>query len=195
MTYKSEHLLAQLREVREASGTSQRALSERTGLTQSHISQIEGRKLEPGLSSFIELARALDLEPILVPKKLIPAVLGIIRAQAGPDAMIRDGRTIDKKLIRILKRVRQKLGGSADFDRIEGSLELLQHARLGVAEADAYHRLLDNLEALEKSDQPDGRTLHDIAIKLQHLRNMSAHNVSPSPRAAYALDDEDDSDA
>jgi len=194
MTYKSEHLLAHLREVREASRTSQRALSERTGLTQSHISQIESRKLEPGLSSFIELARALDLEPILVPKKLLPAVLGIIRAQTGAGAIVRDERAADKKLIRILKRVRQKLGGSADLDRINDSLELLQHARLGVAEADAYHRLLDNLEALEKRDQPERRELHDIAIKLQHLRNMIAHNASPSPRSAYSLD-EDDSDA
>lgn len=194
MSYKNEHLLAQLREVREASRTSQRALSERTGLTQSHISQIESRKLEPGLSSFIELARALDLEPILVPKKLLPAVLGIIRAQTGQEAIDRDERVAERKLIRVLKRMRQKLGGSADLDRIKDSLELLTRARLGVAEADAYHRLIADLEALEKREQPERRELHDIAIKLQHLRNMIAHSASPSPRAAYSLD-EDDSDA
>lgn len=194
MAYTSEHLLSQIRDVREASRTSQRALSERTGLTQSHISQIESRKLEPGLSTFIELARALDLEPVLVPKKLLPAVFGIIRAQAGPDATVRDDRTSDKKLIRILKRLRQKLGGSADLDRINDSVELLTRARLGLVEADAYHRLMDDLEDLEKRAQPGQRELHDIAIKLQHLRNMIAHNVSPSPRAAYSLD-EDGSDA
>jgi transcriptional regulator with XRE-family HTH domain len=49
MSYQSENLIAQTRDVREASGVSQRALSERAGLTQSHISQIESGKMEPGL--------------------------------------------------------------------------------------------------------------------------------------------------
>ena len=62
MSYQSESLTEQAREVREASGVSQRALSERAGLTQSHISQIESGKMEPGLSSFIDMTRALDLE-------------------------------------------------------------------------------------------------------------------------------------
>ena len=51
MAYQSESLIAHAREVREASGTSQRALSERAGLTQSHISQIESGKMEPGLAA------------------------------------------------------------------------------------------------------------------------------------------------
>lgn len=78
MSYQSESLIAQAREVREASGLSQRTLSERAGLTQSHISQIESGKMEPGLSSFIDMTRALDLEVMLVPKKLVPAVLGLV---------------------------------------------------------------------------------------------------------------------
>lgn len=59
MTYQSESLIAQAREIREASGVSQRALSERAGLTQSHISQIESGKIEPGLSSFVDMTCAL----------------------------------------------------------------------------------------------------------------------------------------
>ena len=82
MSYQRESLILQAREVREASGVSQRALSERAGLTQSHISQIESGKMEPGLSSFIDMTRALDLELMLVPKKLVPAVLGLVKAQA-----------------------------------------------------------------------------------------------------------------
>ncbi|WP_363450892.1 helix-turn-helix domain-containing protein [Mesorhizobium sp.] len=39
MAYQSENLIAQAREVREASGVSQRALSERAGLTQRAISR------------------------------------------------------------------------------------------------------------------------------------------------------------
>jgi len=82
MGYKSAHLTECVREVREASGMSQRALSKRTGQTQSHISQIESGKMEPGLSSFIDMARALDLEVMLIPKKLVPGVRGLVSTQA-----------------------------------------------------------------------------------------------------------------
>ena len=81
MTYKSEGLIAQLRDARKAAGTSQRALSARSGLTQSHISHIERGTTEPGISSLIDVARALDLELVLVPKKLLPAVRGVIQSR------------------------------------------------------------------------------------------------------------------
>jgi len=79
MAYKSEALIGSLREAREMAGISQRDLSARSGLTQSHISQIERGTLEPGLSSLIDLSRALNLELVLVPKKLLPAVNGILQ--------------------------------------------------------------------------------------------------------------------
>ncbi|MNT44731.1 helix-turn-helix protein [compost metagenome] len=57
---------------------SQRELSARSGLTQSHISQIERGAMEPGLSSLVDVARALDLEVVLAPKKLMPAIGNIL---------------------------------------------------------------------------------------------------------------------
>lgn len=78
MSYKSEDLVQTLKDRRAKAGLSQRALSDRSGLTQAHISQIETGKLEPGLASFIDMARALDLEVVLVPKKLLPAVEGLL---------------------------------------------------------------------------------------------------------------------
>ena len=87
MHYTSEDLVQQVRQTREAAGISQRALRDRSGLTQSHISQIESGKLEPGLSTFIDMARALGLELLLVPKKLVPAVEGMVRG-AGPGGTV-----------------------------------------------------------------------------------------------------------
>src|ERR1700674_3558803 len=85
MDYKTEDLIHEIRDRRTEAGVSQRALSARSGLTQGHISQIETGMLEPGLSSFIDMARALDLEVVLVPKKFLPAVQGILRqTQAEP---------------------------------------------------------------------------------------------------------------
>src|SRR3546814_8830469 len=79
MGYVREDLIKRFRDKRLASKISQRALSERSGLTQSHISQIETGSLDPGLSSFLQMARALDLELVLVPRKLVPAVEAIER--------------------------------------------------------------------------------------------------------------------
>lgn len=94
MAYKSEHLIAALKRARHAAGMSQRSLATRAGIGQSHISKIENEEIEPGLSSFIDLARALGLEPMLVPAKLIPAVETILnnKGSAAPQrAYLPDG--------------------------------------------------------------------------------------------------------
>ena len=80
MSYESEELIREVQVQRIKAAMSQRALGARSGLTQAHISQIETGRLEPGLSSFIQMARALDLEIVLVPKKLLPAVEGVLRS-------------------------------------------------------------------------------------------------------------------
>lgn len=196
MAYQSEHLFSQLRQVREDARISQRDLSQRTGLTQSHISQIESGKLEPGLSNFIELARALDLEPVLIPKKLLPAVTGIIRTHTTPGDDAREGKATQKKFdraLRLMKRLRSQHGGSADLDRIEDSLKVLQYARLDVPEADALQTILNTLNVAHGNDVSPS-TLHDAALKLGHLRNRSVHSEPRAPRPAYSLD-EHESDA
>jgi transcriptional regulator with XRE-family HTH domain len=71
-----------LRAAREKKGMSQRALSALTGVPQGHISRIEAGAVDIRLSSLIELARALDLEPMLVPRRLVPAVRTIVEPRA-----------------------------------------------------------------------------------------------------------------
>jgi transcriptional regulator with XRE-family HTH domain len=193
MAYQSENLIAQVREVREASGVSQRALSERAGLTQSHISQIESGKMEPGLSSFIDLTRALDLEVMLVPKKLVSAVLGLVKAQATPDMHIHAGQLNDKRFARaerLVKKMKHLYGSSADLDRMEETLRFLRRANLSDQEMQLVRELIARLERHQSSVQA-APILHDIAQNLQRLRNSIAHPVPSEPRAAYSLDDGD----
>jgi len=193
MAYQSENLIAQVREVREASGVSQRALSERAGLTQSHISQIESGKMEPGLSSFIDLTRALDLEVMLVPKKLVSAVLGLVKAQATPDMHIHAGQLNDKRFARaerLVKKMKHLYGSSADLDRMEDTLRFLRRANLSDQEMQLVRELIARLERHQSSVQA-APILHDIAQNLQRLRNSIAHPVPSEPRAAYSLDDGD----
>jgi HTH-type transcriptional regulator / antitoxin HipB len=79
MNYPNEAIIAALKTAREARGLSQRALSARSGVPQSHISKIERGGSDIRLSSLIELARALELELTLVPRRLVPAVEGVLR--------------------------------------------------------------------------------------------------------------------
>ena len=73
-----------LKRARKEAGASQRAVSARSGVAQSHLSQIERGRVDFSVETMVQLARALDLEPMLVPKKYIPAVTSIV--WRGPDA-------------------------------------------------------------------------------------------------------------
>jgi len=48
------------------------------GQPQSHISAIETGKVDPRLSSIVEIARQLDHELVLVPRALVPAVRALL---------------------------------------------------------------------------------------------------------------------
>lgn len=83
MRYATEYIATTLKNAREARGLSQRALSDQAGVPQSHISRIERGVVDLRASSLVELARVLDLELILVPRKSVSAVNSIVRSTAG----------------------------------------------------------------------------------------------------------------
>lgn len=76
--YKIEHITDRIRDARKKKGLSQRELSERSGVPQSHISRIENGAVDLRLSSLIELARTLDMELLMVPRKAVTAVQSIV---------------------------------------------------------------------------------------------------------------------
>ncbi|WP_419660692.1 putative HTH type 3 domain protein [Desulfosarcina variabilis str. Montpellier] len=79
MKYILEHLTKSLQAARKAKGMSQRALSRRTGMPQAQISKIENAAVDLKTSSLVSLARALELEVMLIPRTHIPAVNGLLR--------------------------------------------------------------------------------------------------------------------
>ena len=78
--YATEDIIKALKGARKAKGLTQRALGSRAGVPQSHISKIENGGADIRLSSLIEIARALDLELRLVPRKAVPAVDTVVRS-------------------------------------------------------------------------------------------------------------------
>ena len=175
-------------------GLSQRALAQRSGLTQGHISQIENRATEPGLSSLIDLARALDLEVMLIPRKRVPAVSSLIESQGSPQADVSPLQR--RELLRaeaLVESLSRRTGPTAPLDRIREALFFFRALPLTLRDLQI---VTDELEGLKRrSDHPENaRRVRETAEVLWDLRNRLAHGRPTAVRAAYTLDDEDDLD-
>ncbi len=83
MNYSTQYISQHLKEARESMGLSQRELSSRSGVPQSHISKIEGGNVDLRLSSLVTIARVLELELALIPRKYLSAVNAIVGSANG----------------------------------------------------------------------------------------------------------------
>lgn len=194
MAYKTEHITQQLRAAREGQKVSQRELSARSGLTQSHISQIERGTMEPGLGSLVDVARALDLEIVLAPKKLMPAIRNILDSSStSNDVLTSDQRKLVARLERWLAQFGDGAGTRADADIFKDSLALLRHLPLTPDELDMLKRAADRLET-SRADKMSRQEMGAIAREIRQLRNAAVHRDRDDavPRSAYALDEDDD---
>ena len=76
----------QLKQTRGRRGWSQRQLGAAVGLPQPHISAIEAGGIVPRFNTVLDLVRVLEMDLLLVPRSLVPAVQSLIRAQKEPHA-------------------------------------------------------------------------------------------------------------
>jgi transcriptional regulator with XRE-family HTH domain len=81
-----EDLRLSINEARVKHGWNQRELGSKVGLTQPHISGIESGQIVPRFDTLLEIVRVLDLDLLLVPRSLVPAVQSLIRAQKQPQS-------------------------------------------------------------------------------------------------------------
>jgi HTH-type transcriptional regulator / antitoxin HipB len=66
---------------RERLGLTQSQLAKRMGTTQAWVAQLETGKREPRWSTLLDFARALELEPMLIPRSRVSAVEAILQHQ------------------------------------------------------------------------------------------------------------------
>ena len=92
MAYMLDYLTRALKKAREDKKLSQRALSRRVGMPQAQISRIEQSSVDLRTSTLIELARALDLEVVLVPRKYLPAVTALTSPSSSNRAAVGDAQ-------------------------------------------------------------------------------------------------------
>ena len=199
MVYATEHIANTLRDARKAQGLSQRALGAKAGVPQSHISKIENGAVDLRTSSLVELARVLDLELMLVPRKAIPAAQAIVRNSARSlfPAVESDRQVLGdlKKLQAAVARALQAHPAIAELAQLQRQVRELQHfsipsrhtaaIRNAAAAARTFHGNAANLNALQ-----------DSLATLRHLRNTLAH-APPTSQAdetahpAYSLNEDD----
>jgi transcriptional regulator with XRE-family HTH domain len=80
-------LREKLKEARINRGWSQRELGGKIGLPQPHISAIESGAVVPRFDTLLDIVRVLELDLLLVPRSLVPAVQSLIRAQKEPESV------------------------------------------------------------------------------------------------------------
>jgi len=202
-------IVAALAAARQRAGLSQRALGAKLGISQSHLSKIERAAVDPQVSSLVEIARALGLELMFVPRQLVPAVQALER-EAVPDPR-RAPNTVDHDLTRLARHARELMHRFTDLrvlSEIASAAEELRIARLDESTAAEARSLIDAAEAIlerlrgHPRDRPmielstvgwnATEALAPIVRTIRDLRNAWTHRDMGSPqRRAYRLDDSD----
>ena len=204
MSYVTEHITRTLKEARENKGLSQRALSKKAGVPQSHISKIENGTVDLRLSSLMELARVLDLELALVPRKAVPAVQSIVRSSAAstlPD--VNSASRSANRAVKELNRIKDTLAtfpkarqAVSEFAQLQHQLKDLRHFPIDASALKTFRDARKTLEALKDNTQGLD-AIRRLNFQFQSMRTALAHASVNLPkkepaRPAYSLDEEDE---
>lgn len=197
-----EEAAASIRRARQDKGLTQGELGSRVGLPQSHISKIETGAVDIQTSSLIEIARALDLEVKLVPRKALPAIEGGVKAATANRSTADVSRAISKLQwqVNLADRIR------TDFPSLQG----IEDYREALKNIQALHIDSQSLKALDEALRPSRKLAktfetHDDLAKLrkqlstatdalQKWRNIQVHSPKleqPAQRPAYRLGDDE----
>ena len=211
MTYLNDRILKNLREARQRKGFSQRELSAKSGVPQSHISKIESGAVDLRVSSLVALARVLDLELELVPKKTVPAVKSIVRSSTSADVAY-----AQKHIQREIEQYKQAVASitqipsiaNSDLEKLRKAVSDIEHFKLDNSALKAIFSARKALEELksqssanqlkEAMEQSNGvqEAMKKAVRQMNSLRNSLAHS-NPIQEAmelkpAYSLDGGDD---
>lgn len=185
-----------LKRAREANGLSQRALADLSGVPQSHISKIESGGVDLRLSSLVEIARALDVELKLVPRKGLSAVNSIIRS-TQPQAQLQSKPMLEAmaKLQRATDELSTVLADDREVAQLRSRIHELSRISLPPHSQGKLKELAKQLQRLV-SGKSEVSSLKTVLEEVNMLRNAAVHQQAQEPaghqRSAYSLDGDDD---
>ncbi len=194
MGYATEYVAQTLKAARKRKGLSQRALSKLAGVPQSHISKIENGAVDLRLSSLVEIARALDLEVTLVPRKSVTAVQSIVRSgQSARNTAAAQSATKEfKQLQQSLNVAMHEHPAIKEIAQLQRQVQELQRFHLPVRELDALREANKVVQVFKINTKSlDG--VRAVLADLQNLRNSIVHSMPPTEpvKPAYSLEDDD----
>ncbi len=194
MAYAIEYIVQTLKAARQNKGLSQRALSKLAGVPQSHISKIENGAVDLRLSSLVEIARVLDLEVILVPRKSVPAVQSIVRSSRPAERM-----AVAQSVVTELKRLQQSLviamhkhSEIKEIAQLQRQVRELQRFNIALPELDTVRDANRTVQAFKDSTKGLAEIRKTLS-ELQNLRNAIVHTLPAveTVTSAYTLDEGD----
>lgn len=197
MNYLTEPITQALKNAREARGLSQRDLSVKTGVPQSHISKIENDAVDLRVSSLAVLAHVLGMQLMLVPRKNVSAVNAIVRGGTTA-AVSREARRASKELMRLrnsITRLLQTYPTMPELAQLSRQVNALTHFRIPESGLGVLQSVRSMLKKFE--DEPARMDLLGSALELmRRLRNELAHGMQGpdedrTARPAYGLDEDD----
>lgn len=200
MSHATEYISKRLREARSSKGLSQRKLGELTGVPQSHISKIENGGVDLRISSLVALARVLDLELKLVPRKTVSTVDAIVRsAERTPSLSGGHTRATIKNLTRLSDRISKILANNQNIEaasRLQRQVRDLQRYQVAIPENDALRKINRSLQKFQNNAKGLDAVIRKALPEIQNLRNVAAHAAMNAPkidlpRPAYALDEDE----
>lgn len=210
-TLDLEPVAAVIKNARENKGLSQRALGERVGIPQSHISKIESGAVDLQTSSLMQIARALDLELTLIPRTALAAVQALTMARRQEEPQL--ASQIKRELARLRKDISalsRRYPKAQALERLTQTIAEVHALRFGIPKQQAQEVLhtIDDLHEPLRSLRNVPPTKHLAARKLllqierreramRDIRNAIAHGKSAptvAPAPAYQLGDGDEGD-
>lgn len=197
MAYSTEQIAASLKKARIARGLSQRALSALANVPQSHISKIEQGGVDLRLSSLVEIARALDLEVTLVPRKNLSAVKTITRQSSSGAGHMETTARLSKELGRLVNtttriaREHPELREVAQLRRRVSDLSLLEIPNSAIDDIKQINKALTTFAKEPENDI----ALNHALLQLRNFRNMIVHiqadqSGAEKIRPAYSLEED-----
>ncbi|RLQ22732.1 helix-turn-helix domain-containing protein [Seongchinamella sediminis] len=184
-----------LKAAREGKGLSQRVLAKLAGVPQSHISKIENAGVDLRVSSLTEIARALDLELALVPRKTVPAVKSIVRSATSDIPSLTSLALNDDlaKLEKLADKIADQYGSPKEASQLQSRVHDLMRLPIPDSYMGSVRKLQKELDKVYK--HPDLKRLISVLDQVQKLRNELVHSPTGQlrqvSRSAYSLEDDD----
>jgi transcriptional regulator with XRE-family HTH domain len=195
-----DEITARIRAARQAKALTQKELGQRVGLPQSHISKIEKGAVDLQLSSLVEIARALDLEVKLVPRRALAAVEEAVRAYGTTDATSRALNLLNEQA-KLAGRIKDSFPEISQTEAFQNAIRNIPKLPFDAARLRALNEALRPAKRLKSLIDAQGseaklaKQLAEATSSLNRFRNIQVQTPLIETRRqlpAYRLEEDDE---